>query len=294
VTYEDARTAFEAILEAERTDKRVDPRCYSQLLDRGARAERAIAFYHGFTNCPRQFIAIGQRFFDAGFNVYIPRLPGHGMADKMTIALKDVTRDDLTAAAAAAAQLTAGLGARVHVAGISLGGVLAAWVGEQTPIAGATAIAPFMGIKGVLGSLNSVVAIALDVLPDFFMWWDPRVRANNPATPPYAYARYTSRIIAAQLDIGSELSRRAKRQAPKALASALFANEHDPAVNNGVAAQLYKRWQERGANVLQEWFDGPLVHDIIDNFTGRLRVDTIYPAILDLVERADALGKVDA
>jgi esterase/lipase len=294
MTYEDARTAFEAILEAERTDKRVDPRCYSQLLDRGARAERAIAFYHGFTNCPRQFIAIGERFFDAGFNVYIPRLPGHGMADKMTTALKDVTRDDLTAAAAAAAQLTAGLGVRVHVAGISLGGVLAAWVGDQIPIAGATAIAPFMGIKGVLGPLNSLIASVLDMLPDFFMWWDPRVRANNPATPPYAYARYTSRIIAAQLNIGSELSRRAKRQAPKALASALFANQHDPAVNNSVAARLYQRWRERGANVLQEWFDGPRVHDIIDNFTGRLPVDTIYPAILDFVERADALGKVDA
>ena len=294
MTYAEARAAFETILEAERTDRRVDPRCYSQLLDRGGRTERAIAFYHGFTNCPRQFIAIGQRFFDAGFNVYIPRLPGHGMADKMTTALRDVTRDDLTAAASAAAQIAAGLGARVHVAGISLGGVLAAWVGEQTPIAGATAIAPFMGIKGVLGPLNSVVAIALDLLPDFFMWWDPRVGANNPATPPYAYARYTSRIIAAQLSIGGELSRRAKRQAPKARASALFANLHDPAVNNSVAALLYHRWQERGANVLQEWFDGPPIHDIIDNFTGRLPVDSIYPAILDVVERADALGKADA
>ena len=79
MTYEEARAAFESILEAAERTKRVDPRGYSQLIDHGARAEHAIAFYHGFTNCPQQFIALGQRFFDAGYNVYVPRLPGHGM-----------------------------------------------------------------------------------------------------------------------------------------------------------------------------------------------------------------------
>lgn len=291
VTYEEARAAFDALSAAERADESVDPRCASRLMDHGARSERAIAFYHGFTNCPQQFASIAERFFEAGFNVYIPRLPGHGMRDKMTTALKAVSGDDLTSAAAAAAAIVSGLGTRAHVAGISLGGVLSAWVGERTAIAGATAISPFMAVAGVPKWMNELLGIVLDLLPNFFMWWDPRVGASNPATPPYAYARYPSHALAAQLRIGATLVRRAKSDAPLARVSALFINAHDPAVNNDVAMPLYGRWRQNGAHVLVERFDvGRLQHDIIDNFAGTLPVDRIYPAILDLVERADALS----
>ena len=110
--------------------------------------------------------------------------------------------------------MAVGPGVRVQAAGISLGGVLAAWAGEN-PIAGATAISPFMGVKAGPGPLELLVAGALELLPNFFVWWDLRVGANNPATPPYAYARYPSRRIAAQLSIGGDLSRRATPRVPR-------------------------------------------------------------------------------
>jgi len=287
VTYEQARAAFDSLAVAERADDRIDPLGYSRLMDRGSRAERAIAFYHGFTNCPQQFVELGQRFFDAGYNVYIPRLPGHGMRDKMTTSLAQVTRDDLTRAAAQAADMAAGLGSRAHVAGISLGGVLAAWAGENQPLAGATAISPFMGVRNLPGWANSLLAGTLSLLPNFYLWWDPRVGANNPATPPYAYARYPTHALAAQLQIAARI-----KSLPRAQGSGLFVNAHDPAVNNRISESLYDRWQKRGARTVREILDaGKLPHDIIDNFAGKLPVDRIYPAILDMVARVDALSE---
>ena len=291
MTYEEARAAFDSVVAAERADASIDPLGYSRLMDHAAAANRAIAFFHGFTNCPEQFVALGQRFFDAGFNVYIPRLPGHGMKDKMTTALARYGADDLTAAAAAATDIVSGLGLRPHVAGISLGGVLAAWVGDQRAVAGATAISPFLGIAKLPAWANAGLAAALDVLPNFFVWWDPRVKANNPATPPYAYARYPTRMLAAQLRISGALRRSAKDRAARARVSGLFVNAHDPAVNNTVSKQLYDRWQQRGSVVVREVLDaGRLPHDIIDNSAGRLPVDKIYPSILEFVEHVDALA----
>ncbi|MBV8365459.1 MAG: alpha/beta hydrolase [Candidatus Eremiobacteraeota bacterium] len=292
MTYEQARAAFGARLDAERADSAVDPRCYSILLDHGTATERAIAFFHGFTNCPQQFAALGQRFFEAGYNVYIPRLPGHGMKDKMTTALAGVSGEDLTRAAADAVRLAGGLGRRTHASGISLGGVLTAWVGDNLDIAAATAIAPFIAVAGLPAWANNLVASALFALPNFFMWWDPRTKANNPAVPPYAYARYPTRTLAAQLRIGLRLRASASSVAPKASVNGLFINAHDPAVNNRVAGQLYDRWQQRGARVVRETFDaGRLPHDIIDNSRGTLPVDAIYPAVLAAVARADALSE---
>jgi len=289
VTYEQARAAFDSLAAAERADESLDPLGYSRLMDHGGRAEHAISFFHGFTNCPQQFVELGQRFFEAGYNVYIPRLPGHGMRDKMTTALAHVTKDDFTRAAEQGAALAAGLGVRAHVAGISLGGVLAAWAGENQQLAGATAISPFMGVAGLPAWANWWLAGALSLLPNFYMWWDPRVGANNPATPPYAYARYPTRALAAQLQISAGLSRSA---APRARASGLFVNAHDPAVNNTVSERLYDRWQQLGARIAREILDaGKLPHDIVDNFSGKLPVDRIYPAILDTVARVDALSE---
>jgi len=291
VTYEQACSGFQTALAAEQADTAVDSRCYSQLFTHGDATERSIAFFHGFTNCPQQFAALGQRFFEAGYNVYIPRLPGHGMKDKMTTALARVTGEDLTAAAAQAAEVAGGLGTRAHVAGISLGGVLAAWVGDNISIAAATAIAPFIAIAGLPAWANRGLATLLLTLPNFYMWWDPRTGAANPAVPPYAYARYPTRTLAAQLRLGAQLLSAAKTRAPRATVNGLFVNAHDPAVNNRVAATLYDRWQQRGARIVRETFDaGPLPHDIIDNSSGTLPVDRIYPAVLEAVDQADELA----
>ena len=292
MTFEEACAAINAIAAAERSDDKLDPLGRSRLLSHGNRTRGAIVFFHGFTNCPQQFVDLGTRFFESGYNVYIPRMPGHGMLDKMTTALEDVSLDDLANAALNAARFAAGLGDRVHVAGISMGGLLAAYLGEQVPLAGATAIAPFLAIDGMPMWVDTILASALNALPNFFLWWDPRTGPRNPMVPPYAYARYPSRAIGQQLRLSGKVQSRAKDCQPQARVSSLFINAHDPAVNNTVAQRLYDRWANCGAKVLTEKLDlGPLPHDIVDNFAHKLPVEKIYPRIADLIERTDSLAQ---
>ena len=79
--------AIEALAAADGADAAIDPRCVPYVLHHGAATERAIVLFHGFTNCPRQFSALAQQFFERGFNVYVPRLPRHGLRDKLTTEL---------------------------------------------------------------------------------------------------------------------------------------------------------------------------------------------------------------
>ena len=62
----------------------ISPECRTRLMTHGARTARAVVLLHGLTNCPEQFRALGERLYERGANVYIPRLPEHGLADRMT------------------------------------------------------------------------------------------------------------------------------------------------------------------------------------------------------------------
>ena len=43
-------------------------------------SDKVCLFFHGFTATPEQFAPIGETFAQAGYNVLIPLLPGHGIA----------------------------------------------------------------------------------------------------------------------------------------------------------------------------------------------------------------------
>jgi len=291
VTFAAARAAVEAIEAAEQADDRLDPVCRTRFMSHGDRTRRAIVLLHGFTNCPKQFVTLGQQLFERGYTVYIPRLPGHGLRDKLTNALRGLSVVDFTRTAHEAAELATGLGERVHVAGISLGGMLAAWLGERMVLTSATAISPFFAIANLPMWANTLLAFTLFALPNFYMWWDPVMGPRNTLVPPQAYARYPSRLIAEQLRLSARVQQRARREPPLARVSCLFINAYDISVNNAVSDRLYKRWVRRGATVLRVRLNlGPLRHDIIDDFSPKLPVDLIYPRIIELLERADALA----
>ena len=76
--YEEALNRIEAVQAVEAANGDLNPVCLSKLMTHGERTENAIVFLHGFTSCPEQFEQLGEAFFNQGYNVYIPRLPGHG------------------------------------------------------------------------------------------------------------------------------------------------------------------------------------------------------------------------
>src|SRR5262245_24301102 len=88
-TYEEACARFDALLK-EDTEK-VDPASASRLVTPGHRTERVMVLFHGLTNSPRQFEVLTQRFIARGYSIFIPRVPYHGYADRMTVDLALLT-----------------------------------------------------------------------------------------------------------------------------------------------------------------------------------------------------------
>lgn len=85
---------------------------------------------HGFTGSPQSMRPLAEAFADAGFSVELPLLPGHGTSvDDMV----STTWSDWSAAAEAAYSQLAARTDRIVVAGLSMGGTLAAWLAAGHP-----------------------------------------------------------------------------------------------------------------------------------------------------------------
>ena len=92
-TYLDTLTRI-AALQAQDDDSLL-PECGTRLLTHGERTARAIVLLHGYTNNPRQYRILAEQFFTLGYNVLVPRFPGHGFKDRMTTALAEQTEQGL-------------------------------------------------------------------------------------------------------------------------------------------------------------------------------------------------------
>src|SRR5438128_1274855 len=109
--YAEAVQRVEAILAREATGH--NPLCHTQLLTHGEKTRRAIAFIHGYTNCPLQFLSLGQKFHELGYNVLILLMPHHGLEDRMTDAHRQLTAEELTAYVDDIVDIARGLGEEV-------------------------------------------------------------------------------------------------------------------------------------------------------------------------------------
>src|SRR5688572_180510 len=126
-------------------DHTVDPEGVSRLLEPQAHGELAghtIVLLHGLCNSPRQFRPLAERFVARGATVLLPRLPRHGLRDRMTDELARLQLDDAMRTASEAIDVAIGMGSHVTVAGLSVGGVLAGWAAQRRPVDRAVLIAP--------------------------------------------------------------------------------------------------------------------------------------------------------
>lgn len=264
----------------------VNPLCRTTLLTHGRRTGRAIVFWHGYTNCPRQFHTLAERFFENGYNVFIPRLPLHGMADRMTDTLVDLTTEALLAAADTSIDIACGLGEQVTVAGLSASGVMAAWAAhERAEVERAVIIAPGFAFKLVPAPLTRLVTRVARALPNRFIWWDPRARASS-AGPLHAYPRFSTHALAEFNRIAFDVQDRVRQAKPLARSLLVILNERDPAVDNEVTLDLVRRWREWGAEVRVYTFPAglKLMHDLIDPDQPAAQIDVVYPKLIELME----------
>ena len=284
--FERSCKTFDAILASERANAAIDPICYPQLLHHGRRTAQAIVFFHGFTNCPAQLGEIARAAHARGANVYVPRLPKHGFLDKETTALESLLATKLEAMGLESVELATGLGEHVDVLGLSVGGTLAAWLAQTCAIGTAIAVAPFFSIKAVPAPLEPLLEGALERLPDFELWWDPKTKANNPQTPQHGYPRFATHALAESLKLGDDAVTRADVVAPLARRMILATNADDPAVNNDAARVLWDVWRKYGVDASELALPGlGKRHDIIEPQTFPQARELVYPTLLDALLR---------
>ncbi|MBI5653170.1 MAG: alpha/beta fold hydrolase [Chloroflexi bacterium] len=282
-SFSDAVKRIEAI--QARDTAEINPICRTRFLSHGRRVERAIIFLHGYTNSPAQFAPLGARFYDLGYNVLIPRLPHHGYADRLTPAHARLDANELRAETNAALDIARGLGNHITIAGISLGGVLAAFAAQQrADVDLAVLIASAFSTARFPFGANTALAHTLLKLPNRFIWWNSEQKAH--LEPAHAYPRFSTHALARGYLIGAEVYQRARKEKPAARAILSITTAPDPAVNNRATAQLIARWRARGTVVNAYEFRGeqiPSLHDIIDPAQPAARIDLFYPKLIELI-----------
>lgn len=263
-----------------RDGEHILPEARTQLLECGGTTPLAVVLFHGLTNNPAQYARFAPLLHAHGVNVFVPRFPRHGHCDRLTSRTAEVTAEMLLGAAAEAVDIGSGLGSRVAVLGISLGGLLAAHAAQFRAIDRAVPIAPIFALPHLPYWVSRLVQRLALMLPNAFLWWDPRVRADAP--PATAYPRFSTRALAQMLRIGDAVDAAARRQAPLTQRIVTLVNRNDPAVNNAVTKHISELWSRRKPAGVEyvELMDLPTLHDIIDPGQPQGCTELVYPKLL--------------
>jgi pimeloyl-ACP methyl ester carboxylesterase len=126
-------------------------------------AKGTLVLLHGYSAGPWQYEEMSDFLHDKGYNVYVPRLPGHGLVTSEGIptgcAIPESNEDDQwDSFVDSVYQQAAALGEAVQVIGLSGGATLGLRIAERHPeVAGVAAFAPFLGGNLPLGLLFPVV-----------------------------------------------------------------------------------------------------------------------------------------
>jgi len=245
------------------------------------RTPLAIVLLHGFTSSSQQFVTLAETLQSRGHNAIVPRLPGHGDADRKGTRLAGTRVEQWLATVEESIDIASGLGERVAVAGISASGALAAWFAlSRRDIAHAVGVAPMFGILHFPAVIDELLLPALLTLPDFQMKWDPF--GDGRQITNHSYPRFPTHGLAQCLRLGLDVYTRAPIEPARSQVT-LILNEHDPAVNNAMAAEIATCWKAAGAKTVT-LRDLPVIHDIIDPANPYQRTDIVYPALIEALE----------
>jgi alpha-beta hydrolase superfamily lysophospholipase len=266
-------------------------------MDHGARTGRVVVCYHGYTNCPFQFQTLGEHFYNEGCNVLIPRLPYHGIRDRMTPAQARLTAADLVDFTNQTIDIATGLGEEIILTGLSAGAVMAAWAAHFRPEVHTVLVAaPSLGLPGFPRWASDATSWLMHYIPNLFIWWDQKAKADI-AGAPQAYPRFATRALGEIVALGRQVRRAARTTAPVAKRLAVIISESDAAVHLGLVEQLAQDWQRHAPDsVAVQRFPAELRihHDMVDPTQPTQRVDLVYPVFSALAtgERVTTLEKV--
>jgi esterase/lipase len=248
----------------------------SILLVHGRRTPRAVVLLHGFTDSPRQFAALADSLYAMGDNVFVPRLPHHAERGRDARELARLSAADLCRTGDASVDVAAGLGDTVVVAGLSVGGTIAAWTAEHRPeVRRAIVIAPPFEVTHVPAVLEKPIVNLSSHIPNV-----TRREAPDSARPDRDPG-YTTHALAQVLKLGMVVRRDAPRDVPSNAEVLFLVNAHDGTVKTPPVLDLARLWNDRGVPV--SVFEFPdslgLSHNILDPIRRRSDAGAVYPTL---------------
>lgn len=279
LTYDQAVEQHAQIVATEKSEGVLDE-CTSDLYTHGKSTEKSVVMFHGVTACPKQFEGLAKKFFEAGYNVYVPRTPHHGLADKKQHG--EVRSRELIDYVNQSVTLASGLGNEAGAVGLSGGGMLTTWASEYRPeVKRALILSPFyepaaaQAPKWQLPFLN--VLYGFHVAPDQF---------TVPATPEDAMFSY--RALANYNIITKNL-----KSDPSNLAvnnMAVFVSQDDDQIDLGLARSIPQKIADSNKDMVFIQTDLPaswkLGHDIVslENKNVTARSEQLFGYYLDAYE----------
>ena len=257
------------------------------LLTHGFKTDKSIAFVHGYVSGPAPFKEIAAQFFDRGYNVLAMTMPYHGLADRMNTEHEKLRAEDLVHYADSVVDIARGLGDRVTIVGISLGGLITGWAAQQRQDLGrAVLISPGFGFKAISRFWTPIMGWAFRVLPNSYMWDDPQKKADS--LRPYNYLRLSTHVLGQILRFSRSIQISAQRKAPATKSIAVITNLNDPAVDNIRTNDVVNLWRTRWAKEVQTYqfpADLGLGHDIISVDDPNMNVAVVYPKLFEMIDR---------
>lgn len=269
--------AVNRILMRQRADDRVAvPGGRSILMTHGARTARIVVLFHGLTNSPKQYEHLGTLLYEAGDNVYIPRLPHHAEHNGNAKTLASLTAEELRACADSAVDAAEGLGDSVVVAGVSAGGTVSAWVAQNRPdIRRAVIVAPLLEIGRVPSFLAApLMNLALNI---------PNLTRNDSpdSLRPDRELGVSTHAVAQVLRLGVAVRDASESAAARTHDIIFVMNANDHTVKTSPAVALARRWAMNGATTFVYQFPRSLglPHDIAEEAHPNADPGLVYPTL---------------
>jgi esterase/lipase len=241
---------------------------------------------HGMTNCPQQFVELAPKLYEQGYNVLIPRMPHNGLADPGTDDLRYLKAAELRDCSNAMVDIARGLGDHITFLGLSVGGLMAAWVAQyRVDVNKAVIMAPSFTISPYLGvGLSKVIMRLFLIIPNIMT---QRIKPFKDG-PDHNYLGFATRGLGEMMRFGFSIYNTSKQTSAAAQSVLVITNAADTAVNNKIPLKVAQNWQTNGLKQLDKYeFDAKykLIHDLIDPGQKQQNVAVSYPILLDLLAR---------
>jgi esterase/lipase len=259
------------------------------LLTHGRRTPRVDVLLHGFTDSPSQFAELADSLYQRGDNVYVPRLPHHAERSGDARALAGLTAVQLRQTADSAVDVATALGDTVVVVGLSVGGTMAAWMGQhRAEVRRVVMIAPAFEAGRVPSRLEGFLINLTERLPNVTR------RSAPDSARPDRNPGFATHALAEVLRLGKAVEKNADREPPKAAAFAFMLNDFDRTVSSGGSLKVAKEWDAHGARVSVYAFPASLgmPHNVLDGREPGGQPALVLPEVIALTEGESPRGPI--